>query len=56
MLKFSKIKRRYDFQMALPKQKELFSVILKFLSDGQEHKMKDICDYCAEYFNLSDYG
>lgn len=41
--------------MALPKQKELFSVILKFLSDGQEHKMKDICDYCAEYFNLSDY-
>ena len=40
--------------MPIPKQKELFSVILKFLSDSQEHKMNDICDYCAEYFSLSD--
>ena len=40
--------------MAVPKFYEFFISILTFLSDSQEHNIKDVYSYCSEYFNLSD--
>lgn len=40
--------------MAVPKYNEFFPSFLTFLSDGQEHKLKDIRAYCADSFNLSE--
>ena len=40
--------------MAIPTQRELSPIILEFLSDGQEHAMKDLRGYCEKYFQLSD--
>jgi len=40
--------------MAVPKFYEFFVSILKFLSDGREHNIKDIYAFCAKNFNLSD--
>lgn len=38
----------------MPKFDDFFISILTFLSDGQEHNMKEICDYCADSFELSE--
>ena len=40
--------------MAVPKFYEFFISLLTFLSDSQEHSIKEISDYCVKYFNLSD--
>ena len=40
--------------MAVPKYNEFFPSFLTFLSDGQEHSLKDIRAYCADSFNLSE--
>ena len=40
--------------MAVPKFYEFFISILTFLSDGQEHNIKDVYFCCSENFNLPD--
>ena len=40
--------------MAVPKYDNFFISILTFLSDGQEHVLKEIRDYCADSFELSE--
>ncbi|MBQ7196857.1 MAG: restriction endonuclease [Synergistaceae bacterium] len=40
--------------MAVPKYDDFFISILTFLSDGLEHHTKEIRDYCADSFELSE--
>ena len=40
--------------MSVPKYNEFFPSFLTFLSDGEEHTLKDIRAYCADSFNLSE--
>ena len=40
--------------MAVPKYDDFFISILTFLSDGLEHNTKEIRNYCADSFELSE--
>lgn len=40
--------------MAVPKYNEIFPAFIKSLADGEIHSLKDIRDFCAEDFKLSD--
>lgn len=40
--------------MAIPKYNEFFNDVLKSLSDRQVHTYKDIDEYCASVFKLSN--
>ncbi len=40
--------------MAIPKYYEFFPPIMEVLSDGRVHHFKEVRDYCAEYYSLTD--
>lgn len=40
--------------MAVPKYNEFFPSFLLSLKDGQSRSIKEIMDYCAKSFNLTD--
>ncbi len=40
--------------MPVPKYYQFFSPILDCLADGKEHNLKEVAEYCANKFNLSD--
>lgn len=40
--------------MAVPKYNEFFPAILRCLGDEKAHDMKEICDYCANVFHLTE--
>lgn len=40
--------------MSVPKYDEFMPTIIKFLGDGKTHSIKEITDYCAVEFKLSD--
>ncbi len=40
--------------MAVPKYSDFFPVFMEFLSDGNEHTLQEVRDYCASKFDLSE--
>ena len=40
--------------MAIPKYFEFFPPIMEVLSDGKIHHFKEVRDYCAKYYSLTD--
>lgn len=40
--------------MAVPKYYEFMPSIIKCLGDGEVHSLKELTDYCAKSFNLTD--
>ena len=40
--------------MPVPKYYQFFPSILDCLADGKEHNLKEVAEYCANKFNLSD--
>ncbi|HUM44839.1 MAG TPA: winged helix-turn-helix domain-containing protein, partial [Fervidobacterium sp.] len=38
----------------IPSYEDLMLPMLKFLSDGREHSMKEVEDYLADQFNVTD--
>ena len=40
--------------MPVPKYYQFFPSILDCLADGKDHKLKEVAEYCANKFNLSD--
>lgn len=40
--------------MAVPKYNEFFPSYLRLLSDGEVHTTRELCDFCADAFHLSD--
>ena len=40
--------------MSVPKYNEFFPVFMEFLSDGNEHTLQEVRDYCASKFDLSE--
>lgn len=40
--------------MTMPKYQELMPVVITFLSDGQNHTLKELQKYCIEYFHLTE--
>ena len=40
--------------MSVPKYYQFFPYVLDCLADGEEHNLKEIAEYCADKFKLTD--
>ncbi len=40
--------------MSIPSYDKFFMSFMQYLSDKKEHKFKDIADYCADNFNITE--